>query len=141
MRRKLFLLAGLVALPAAAQAQEDPPSFPRTYTYDQPLAGWAEGTVWTTGVLDSDQRYAHFNEDVRRQGLVAHSAELEYGATDRLALGGYLDFDDARNGPLRFTEGKLEARYRFANRQDWFVNTGLYLEYYIPRKGYGYQEI
>ena len=139
MRAVLIALAML--LPAAAHAQDGPPDFPRTYTYDTPLAGWAEATVWTTVVVDSEQPYDSFNADTTRDNLVAHSFELEYGVTDRLSLGGYLDLEDARGQPLRFTEGRIEARYRFANRQDLFVNPGLYLEYYIPRKGAGEQEL
>lgn len=138
---RLLVVLG-AALPATpALAQEDPPSFPRVYQYDQPLAGWAEFNAWTTYVASSDQRYQHFDQDVRRQGLVAHSFEAEFGVTDRVTLGGYLDFDDARSGPLRFTEGRIVARYRFSNRQDLFVNPGLYVEYYFPRAGYGDQEL
>lgn len=137
--RAVMAIAAAVATPAIAA--EDPPSFPRVYQYDQPLAGWLEANLWTTGVISSDQRYQHFGRDLRRQGLIAHSAELEYGLTDRLTVGGYLDFDSARDGPTRFTEGRIQARYRFANRQDLFVNPGVYFEYYIPRNGYGEQEV
>lgn len=53
MRRIVFAVIALLA-PVAAHAQEGPPDFPRTYTYDTPLAGWAEVTLWTTGVVDSE---------------------------------------------------------------------------------------
>lgn len=137
-----LLLAALALLAAApVRAQEGPPDFPRTYTYDTPLAGWAEVTLWNTGVVDSSQPDTEFGRTTSRQGRVAHSIEGEYGVTDRLTMGGYLDFDDARDRSFRFTEGKLEARYRFSNRQDLFVNPGLYVEYYLPRKGFGDQEL
>lgn len=139
--RRIVLTAAALLAPVAARAQDGPPDFPRTYTYDTPLAGWAEATLWTTGVVDSKQPYDSFNADTTRDRLIAHSVELEYGVTDRLSVGGYLDFEDARGEPLRLTEGKLEARYRFSNRQDLFVNPGLYVEYYIPRKGAGEQEL
>lgn len=96
--------------------------------------------MWITVVADSKQPYNSFNAKTRDR-LVAHGVELEYGVADRLSLGGYLDFEDARGQPLRFTEGRIEARYRVANRQDLFVNPGLYLEYYVPRKGGGEQEL
>lgn len=138
--RRLLLCAALLA-PTPALAQESPPDFPRTYTYDQPFASWSEITVWNTVVVDSSQPDEEFGRTGRRQGRVAHSVEGEYGLTDRLSVGGYLDLDDAPGQPLRFTEGRIEARYRFSNRQDLFVNPGLYVEYYIPRKGFGDQEL
>ena len=139
------LAATAVALAAfasvEARAQEGPPDFPRTYTYDTPLAGWAEVALWSTGVVDSSQPDDEFGRTSSRQGRVAHSIEAEYGVTDHLSVGGYLDFDDANGQPFRVTEGKLEARYRFSNRQDLFVNPGLYVEYYMPRKGFGDEEL
>lgn len=140
-RAAACLAAGAFLLPAAACGQEAPPDFPRTYTYDTPLAGWAEVSAWTTGIVDSSQPDEEFGRTTSRQGRVAHSIEGEYGLTDRLSVGGYLDFDDPNGQPFRFTEGKIEARYRFSNRQDLFVNPGLYVEYYFPRKGFGHQEI
>ena len=139
--RRLALLAAASLAPALAHAQEGPPDFPRTYQYDQPLAGWAEISIWTTGIAASDQPDREFGATTTRQGRVAHSVEVEYGVTDRLSAGGYLDFDNARGRPFRFIEGRIEARYRFSNRQDLFVNPGLYLEYYLPRKGFGDQEL
>lgn len=138
--RSLALLALLLAC-GLLHAQEDPPDFLRVYQYDQPMAGWGELNAWTGYVGSSNQAYEHFGEDLGREGLWAHSLEGEYGLTDRVAVGGYLDFEHARGGGTHFTQGRILARYRFANRQDLFFNTGLYLEYYMPRAGYGDHEL
>ncbi|MBB4659369.1 hypothetical protein [Parvularcula dongshanensis] len=142
MRFALLLPLGLLATPVLAQESgEMPPTFLRTYDYEQPMKGWLELNGLATHVADGDMPYDALGADTTRDGLTAYSAEVEYGLTDKLTVGGYLDFGDARGEPMRFTEGRLIARYRFANRYDWPVNTGLYVEYYIPRDGYAEQEI
>ena len=133
------LVAGAAAVPA--QAQEGPPDYFKVYTYDQPLAGWAEFNLWNTVVASSDQKYEAFDEGGGRAGLVAHAAEVEYGVTDRLALGGYLDFETSPRGPFRFTQGRIVARYKFSYRHEQFINPSIYVEYTIPRAGKGDQEV
>lgn len=123
------------------QGGEDPPNFFEVQQYDQPFAGWAEPTLWTTYVASSTRRYDHYDRDLPRDGLVAHSAELEYGLTDRLTVGSYFDFIDPRGGGARYTQTRLLARYRFSDRQELFVNPAIYFEYYIPNHGYGDQQL
>ena len=120
---------------------ESPPNFFEVQQYDQPFAGWLEPTLWTTYIGSSDRRYERFGEDLSRHGMWAHSLELEYGLTDRLTLGSYFDFVDPRGDSFRFAQARLLARYRFANRQELFVNPAIYFEYYLPNRAYGDQEL
>jgi len=122
---------------ADAGSSEGPPNFFEVQQYDQPFAGWAEPTIWSTYVGSSSQREQHFDQDHPRQGLWAHSLELEYGVTDRLALGAYVDVVDPPGGDARYAQTRLLARYRFSNRQELFFNPALYVEYYLPHGGYG----
>ncbi len=138
--KRLFVLLFLLSLAAGsrllAQTNDsvgDPESFYRVYQYDTPLTGWLEFNLWNTYVAKSDLAYDHFGEEHHREGLLATSLEAEYGLTDHLSLAGYLDFEDAHGGDFEFTRGRVEARYRFAQRYDWPVNLGLYAEYYFPR--------
>lgn len=111
-------------------------SFYRVYQYDTPLAGWSEPTLWTTYIPRSRSGYNHFGKSLEREGLTAYSLEWEYGATDHASIAAYLDFEDPHNAPLRFTRGRIEARYRFHQRYEHFFNTAVYAEYYLPRKSY-----
>jgi hypothetical protein len=120
---------------------EDPPNFFEVQQYDQPFAGWAEPTLWTTHVGSSAQRFHHYGMDVSRQGMWAHSLEFDYGATDRLAFGSYVDLVDPREGDTRYAQTRLVGRYRFSDRQELFVNPALYVEYYLPDKAYGDQQL
>lgn len=128
---------------SGAQASDSggPPNFFEVQPYDQPFAGWAEPTLWSTYMASSAQRERHFNRDMPREGMWAHSLELEYGVTDRLALGAYFDFIDPRGAGARYAQTRLLARYRFSNRQELFFNPALYFEYYLPRSGYGDQQL
>ncbi len=59
----------------------------------------------------------------------AHSVEIEYGLTDHLSVSGYADFEDPRAYSPQFTEGRVEARYHFANAHEHFFDTAVYAEY------------
>lgn len=149
LRIAFIVLLGLLGETAQAQLQapsgngsaDGPPNFFEVQQYDQPFAGWAEPTIWTTYIGSSNQREQHFGKDLPRQGLTAHSIELEYGVTDRLAVGSYFDFVDPHGDSGNYTQARLLARYRFSNRQDLFVNPAVYFEYYLPRRGYGDKQL
>ncbi|HEY9153885.1 MAG TPA: hypothetical protein VIM69_02070 [Opitutaceae bacterium] len=132
---KLLFSASLLALasPAFAQTQE---SLYRVYQYETPLAGWAEPAVWTTYIPRSDQPYTPFGGGFSRDGLWAHAAELEFGLTDYLSLASYAIFEDPSGGPFRYTQARVEARYRFAQAYELPVDLAVYAEYYFPRKTY-----
>ena len=135
-------ISGLLAAFAAGLALFGSPSavaqrtFYRVYQYETPLAGWLEANLWTTYVPGSDLPYTKFGKDLMREGLVAHSVELEYGVTDHFTIGAYANAEDPRGGAFKLSETRLVGRYRFAQRYEHFFNTAAYLEYYMPRGGY-----
>lgn len=118
----------------AAQAQR---SFYRVYQYEQPLKGWLEGTLWTTAVPRSRLGYEHFGaEDRTRQGLTAHSLELEYGLTDKSTLGVYGNAENPSGAGLQVSQFQLVYRYRLSRRYAHYLNTSFYLGYVVPRHRY-----
>lgn len=129
-------LSLIVCATARAQQVEAPVPFYRVYDTETPLQGWLEPTLWNSYVPSSDLGYEHFGEELDREGLWAHSLELEYGVTENFSLASYLDFEDPEAAPARFIQGRVEARYRFGQRFDHFINTALYAEYVVPRHDY-----
>lgn len=122
----------LLAWAMAATAQEN---FYRVYQYETPLAGWAEPTIWNTYIAKSSNAYGH-GLDVSRQGLWAHSAEFEMGATDHLSVSAYADFLDPLGAPPEFAQARVETRYHFADAYEHFFDTAIYAEYYFPRTSF-----
>ncbi len=122
-------LMGAAAAPASAQRY-------RVYQWDTPMQGWAEPALWDSWVARSTLDYSHFGRTVSEQGVTAHSAELEYGMTDRFTLAGYTDFESAPGLPLRYTAARIEGRYRFGSRYQRFLDPAVYLEYSVPRAKY-----
>lgn len=128
----ILLVAGLSPCgPLCAQE-----SFYRIYQFETPYKGHLEFTHWTSYVASSNTTYNHYKRSYSRNQLVASSLEAEYGVGDHFVLAGYADFDDPKNGHLSFAQSRLEARYRFGERFDHFVNTAVYLEYYMPAGSY-----
>lgn len=149
-RARAFLLSCLLAACGSALAQTGqgaaeksggPPNFFEVQQYDQPFAGWFEATLFDTYVPSSAQREQHFGMDLPRKAFWAHSLELAYGVTDRLTLGAYADVTDPGGANARYAQTRLLARYRFSERQELFFNPALYVEYYLPRGGYGDREL
>jgi len=125
----LFLVTGFTAV----QAQEN---FYRVYQYETPLKGHLELTQWTTYIPNSSQSYDHFGKSLSRDQLLATSIEAEYGVTEHFVLAGYADFEAPKGGDFNYTRSRIEARYRFGQRYDYFVNTAVYVEYYFPNHPY-----
>ena len=123
----------LCFLALCVNAQE---SFYRVYQFETPLKGHLEMTQWTTGIFKSDLDYNHFGKQLSRQGLWAYSAEAEYGVANHFVLAGYADFEDPKGQACTYTRSRVEARYRFGERYDHFINTALYAEYYFPNHSY-----
>ena len=125
--------------PANAVDSED---FYRVYDYDTPAKGWFEPNFWITYVPSSRGDYGAFYKTWDREHLTAYTTELEYGVTDHFSLSAYVDFINAQgeNGAagtgLRFTQGRIEARYRFSKPKAHFFDTAAYLEYHLPAKSY-----
>ena len=118
--------AALALLSAtSALAQED---FLRVYQWETPQQGWVELNLWTTWVVSSSVPYQRYGLQGDRTGAIAHSFEVEYGVTDRLAIGAYTDFDQPPGGGFEFRRARLVARYRLFNRYDYFFDPALYAE-------------
>lgn len=130
-------LAGLIlsshAGSAAAQSL-------RVYQWETPRQGAAEVSLWNTHVNQSSQPYTGFDSQASREGLWTHTGELEYGMTDRFALGAYVDYQDPPGMGPQFTGTRFLARYRFFNRYQRFINPAIYLEYIVPRSSYSSAE-
>lgn len=132
--KKLFFICFISSWAAfipSSYAQQD---FFYVYQYETPLKGHLELALWNTWFANTSKMTPYFGKTISRDNLVAHSIEAEYGLTDHLALDAYADFYSPKNADFNFVRAHFSALYRFAQRYDWFVNTALYLEYYIPRK-------
>lgn len=133
MRITAAVLAALLLLAGRAEAQ-----FFKVYPWETPPRGWAEPALWTTWVASSDAPYTSFGGSGSREGLVAHSVEMEYGVSDRLAVAAYVDFENAPDGgAFRYTRSRLEARYRLFDKYQMLFDPALYVEYYFPRESFG----
>lgn len=121
----------LLFIPLFSQAQ-----FFKIYPYLTPEAGEKELVYWFSAVA-SDHQYSFFGEEVSRQGLTAHSMELEYGISNKWTAGIYLDFEQPAGQNLRHIKTKaLMFHGRFWEKGERPVDLGLYVEYILPRKEY-----
>lgn len=133
------LAFGLMSAAPGARAQEAQ-TFPRVYQWETPQEGWLELSLWETFLPASDLPYEGFGLGVTRRHLWAHSLEVEYGVTDRLALSAYADFEDPTGHAPAFTQARVEARYRLFDRYQRVLNPALYVEWTWPRGSYGAPE-
>ena len=76
MVKKVAFLAVILA-PLFSSAQ-----FFKVYPYMTPEAGEKELVYWFSAI-NSDHQYSFFGDMVDRQGLMAHSLELEYGLSNK----------------------------------------------------------
>ena len=68
------------------------------------------------------------------QGLVRNSMEVTYGVTDKTEVAGYLDYSRARGAnDWEFNGSRFHVRTRFAEKGEWPVDLGLYVEAEFPR--------
>jgi hypothetical protein len=110
-----------VLLLAAAPARADRRAFTRTYEYSTMPRGGLELEFYNT------QSRPKLDEDASAFEL---QLEAEYGITDHWDMAFYqvIAQDSADGSPLRYTETKLETRYRIGERGDLPVDPLLYLE-------------
>ena len=134
MTTRSTVLALALLSATSALAQED---FLRVYQWETPQQGWVELNLWTTWVVSSGVPYQRYGLQGDRTGAIAHSFEVEYGVTDRLAIGAYTDFDQPPGGGFEFHRARVVARYRLFNRYDYFFDPALYAELYFPRAATG----
>lgn len=138
-RKRIFtfiMIICLSALPLQAQ-------FYKVYGYQPAEAGEIEFSLWNSYIPSSDAAYSFFGEALSREGLLAHSLELEYGLSNRFGIAAYADFEDPQNGSLRFVRTKaLMAHYALFEKGSRPVDISIYLEYIINRRAYkDYEEL
>jgi hypothetical protein len=133
----VMLLLILAILPTTAQ-------FFQVYGYMTAEAREKEVVLWNTYIPSSDQTYSFFGDpEVSRQGLTAHSLEIEYGITNRLTVALYADFEQPRGKSLKWTGSKaVMLYYRLYDKNYLPVDLALYAEYKLPNKNHkDYEEI
>ncbi len=140
MRRRLGRLTLAIALlgllPASALARDF-----KVYPYATPTPGEIEAAYWLDYIAFSPQPYSYFGKTLSKEGLFRHSVELEYGATDRLGLAGYVDFEQPRGQRLSYVQMRaVFLRYRFGEPGQWAMDPAIELEYYLPDAGYNPSE-
>jgi hypothetical protein len=129
-----FLQVGLLGLclVVSRTALADPHPLPFSYPYSTlprgltELEQYVDMTPLRTVVNPQDGSTRN-----RLQGIFV--TELEYGITDRLELGLYLQFSNDLSGstgqqPMQFDGVKQRLRYRFADPGAWPVNLAIYGE-------------
>lgn len=130
MLKKAAILT-LLLIPAITEAQ-----FYKVYPYATAEAGEKEIVYWYS-YITSAHDYSFFGKEVAREGLMAHSAELEYGLSNKWTAGIYFDFEQPKGEELRHIRTKaLMFHGRFWEKGERPVDMGLYVEYILPRKGY-----
>ena len=132
---KKYIFIFLFLVPIISHGQ-----FFKVYPYLTAEAGEKELVYWFSAV-NSDHQYSFFGEDVDRNGLLAHSLELEYGLSNKWTAGFYLDFEQPSGQSLKHIKTKaLMFHGRFWEKGERPVDLGLYVEYIIPKKEYKNKE-
>ncbi len=130
--RALTFLLSFVALSALESRVAEASGF-KVYGYQTAAEGQTEVAYWYTHILQSGVPYNFFGQTVTKEGLSRHSIELEYGVTDRWMISGYLDFEQHPDANLEYAQFRtVFSRYRLFEQGERFLDTAIYLEYYIP---------
>lgn len=79
--------------------------FFKVYPYMTAEAGEKELVYWLSAI-GSDHQYSFFGDQVDRQGLIAHSLELEYGLSNKWTAGFYLDFEQPKEHGIKHVRTK-----------------------------------
>ena len=115
--------------------------FFQVYGYTTAEANEKELVYWTSYIPSSDQSYAFFGDTVSRQGMFAHSLELEYGITNNLTVALYLDFEHPKGQEIRWIRTKaVMLYYQLFEKNLLPVDLALYAEYKLPRREYKISE-
>ncbi|MCK5068366.1 MAG: hypothetical protein KAR16_13050 [Bacteroidales bacterium] len=115
--------------------------FYQVYGYLTPDANEKELVYWTTYIPSSDHSYSFFGDTVGRQGMFAHSLELEYGITNNLTVAIYFDFEQPKGENFKWVRTKAVMLYYQLFQKNFLpVDLALYAEYKLPRKGYKHSE-
>ncbi len=136
LNRSLLICIFLLLAAGTARAQ-----FFQVYGYTTLDANEKELVLWNSYIPSSDNSYSFFGEEVSRQGLMAHSLELEYGITNNFTVAFYADFEQPKGNDLKWIGTKaVMIYYSFAEKNLLPVDLALYGEYKLPRKGYKVSE-
>ncbi len=93
---------------------------------------------WTDYVARADTTMNYFGKTgVDREGLWAHTLEMEVGITERFMVAAYMDFEQPSGEAFKYVQSRIvAARYRFGEPGEHFFDTAIYMEYYLPRPDY-----
>ena len=140
---KSFTKLIFIAIIALFSIQVLHAQFYKVYDYQPTEAGEIEVAMWNSFVLSSDVDYNYFGQMLSRQGLLAHSLELEYGLSNRWGIAAYFDFEDPKGGSLKHVRTKaLMAHYAFFDKGSRPVDIAIYLEYIFHNRDYkDYEEL
>lgn len=110
----------------------------KVYGYKTPDEGEMEVALWNDYVVDSDATMNFFEKaGVKRDGLLSHTLEIEYGMTDRWTIAGYIDLEQPSGEDLKYVQMRtVFSRYRFFEKGERFFDTAVYFEYIIPDSKY-----
>jgi hypothetical protein len=111
--------------------------FYKIYGYQTLDANEKELVYWTSFIPSSDISYPFFGDTVSRQGLFAHSLELEYGVSNKFTVALYADFEQPKGKDLKWIRTKAVGLYYSLFEKNMMpLDMAVYLEYKLPRKGY-----
>lgn len=128
----MFLTFLALLLPAVVSAQ-----FYKVYGYETTEKGETEVVLWNSYVAQSEGELAYFDKLVDRDGLWAHSLEIEHGFTERLTLAARVDFLDPQEGDFEYVRFKtIFFHYRFGEPGGSLFDPAILLEYSLPRANY-----
>lgn len=115
----------------------------KVYEYQPAEAGELEFVIWNSYIPLSDVSYNFFGRGLDRKGLFAHSLELEYGLSNKFGIAAYFDFEDPKDGSLRYVRTKaIMAHYAFFEKGSRPLDIAIYLEYIINNNDYkDYEEL
>ena len=135
MRTSLKFILFILLLTGFASALQG--QFYKVYGYLTPEANEKELVYWTSFIPSSNHTYPFFGDTVGRQGLVAHSLEIEYGITNQLTVALYADFEQPKGEDFKWVRTKaVMLYYQLFDKNLLPVDLALYAEYKLPRKGY-----
>jgi len=105
----------------------------KVYPYATPSQGEVETALWWTYTVRSNNTIDYFGNVLDEQGLNQYSLEIEYGMTDHWTIAGYADFQNPKDGDLKYVQARaVVARYRFFEQGERFLDGAIYVEYYLP---------
>lgn len=133
MKKTVFAVLVLALTTDLAQARHF-----KVYGYKTPEAGEVELVYWADYVAKSDTTMDYFGKTgVKREGLMSHTLEIEYGLTDRFTIAAYADFEKPPGEDFKYIQTRVvAARYRFGEAGERYFDTALYVEYYLPDPDY-----